>query len=180
MFCAKAPSSLTDQYTNSESCMAESGSPVFPFLAVGGYEGEEYTNSRALIMTFIVNNFADRNSEEFKKAEKWESKFLEIMGSHDGNLEFWDVAYFSERSIEDVIEEASLADLNIFVISYILIFLYIILALGRYQSMARIPIDAKITVAVCGIFMILLSAFAATGIFGWAGVASNMIGMVFK
>jgi len=179
LYCTKTPSSLTDKFTSSETCMAASGSPVFPFLAVGGFEGDEYSNGKALILTFMVRNFADRNTPQFKKAEIWETAFLNIMKDKVENqtFKYWDVAFFSERSIEDVIEEASAADMIIFIISYVLIFTYIMLALGKYESCKRLPIDAKITLATSGICMILLSAFAATGVFGWAGVASNLIVM---
>lgn len=177
LYCAKTPSSLTDKFTSGESCMAESGSPVFPFLAVGGYTDENFSDAKALILTFMVRNFVDRNSDDFKKAERWETAFLDIMKEKNNKFKYWDVAFFSERSIEDVIEESSQSDLIIFVISYVLIFAYIMVALGKYDSCSRIPIDAKITLALGGIFMILLSAFAATGVFGWANVASNLIVM---
>ena len=158
--------------------MADSGSPVFPFLAVGGYDGENYANGSALILTFMVRNFEDRNTVNFKMAEGWETKFLEIMKKHENSFEYWDVAFFSERSIEDVIEESSKSDMIIFVISYVLIFAYIMLALGKYQSLKRIPIDAKISLAVSGIVMIILSALAATGVFGWAGQGSKSSGRI--
>jgi len=179
LYCTKTPSSLTDKLTSGETCMAASGSPVFPFLAVGGYENEDYSTGKALILTFMVRNFVDRNAPQFKKAEIWETAFLNILKDKEAkkSFKYWNVAFFSERSIEDVIDEASAADMIIFVISYILIFLYIMLALGKYESCKRLPIDAKISLAISGICMILLSAFAAVGVFGWAGIASNLIVM---
>ena len=136
-------------------------------IAVSTFQG------KALIMTFIVRNVEDRNTKEFKMAEEWETAFLNIMKSK--TFKYWDVAFFSERSIEDVLVESSQSDAVIFIISYALIFLYIMLALGKYQSLKRVPVDAKVTLAVSGIVMIILSALAATGIFGWAGIASNVI-----
>lgn len=83
--------------------MADYGAPVFPFLAVGGYEGEwrssslrsegssvtttscffswpgdDYTNAKALIATFSLNNYA-RNNSKFKVAMQWEQEFLKIV-----------------------------------------------------------------------------------------------------
>ena len=54
------------------------------------------------------------------------------------------------------------------------------LALGKYESLKRIPVDAKVTLAISGIVMILLSALAATGVFGWAQIASNVIARVIS
>ena len=63
-------------------------------------------------------------------------------------------------------------------------------ALGKYSSCRRFPIDMKISLATGGIIIILASglfeifilfykkiALAATGVFGWAGIASNLIVM---
>jgi predicted RND superfamily exporter protein len=92
-------------------------------------------------------------------------------------LDFFDVAYFAERSIEDEIDATTESDLIIFIISYALIFLYITVALGKYTSLKRIPVDMKVSLATGGIIIILASALAATGVFGWARVASNLIVM---
>ena len=94
-----------------------------------------------------------------------------------GRLKNFDIAYFSERSIEDEIDATTESDLPIFIASYTIIFFYIMTVLGSYTTFKRIPVDMKITLAVGGILMILLSALAATGVFGWAQVASNLIVM---
>ena len=49
------------------------------------------------------------------------------------------------------------------------------IALGKYSRLRRVPIDMKVSLAISGIIVILAFAFAATGIFGWLGVASNLI-----
>jgi len=63
------------------------------------------------------------------------------------SLEYFNVAFFSERSIEDEIDAASAADIVIFIVSYSVIFLYITVALGKYSTCSRIPIDMKGTVS---------------------------------
>ena len=74
-----------------------------------------------------------------------------------GKLENFDVAFFAERSIEDEIDASSASDIIIFVISYLLIFVYIMFALGKYSSCRRFPIDMKISLATGGIIIILAS-----------------------
>ena len=60
-------------------------------------------------------------------------------------LEYFDIAYFCERSIEDEIDATSAADLKIFIISYLVIFLYIMFALGSYSTFVRVPVDMKVS-----------------------------------
>ena len=67
------------------------------------------------------------------------------------------MAFFAERSIEDEIDESSESDIIIFVVSYVVIFIYIMFALGKYSSCRRFPIDMKISLATGGIVIILAS-----------------------
>ena len=98
LFCLQTPSSLTDKYTNSEPCLSSSGTLVFPYLAIGGYQNEQYTQGKALIMTFVIKNHEDRDSNEFKNALRWEEEFLKLVKAESEKLEFWDLAFYSERN----------------------------------------------------------------------------------
>ena len=79
---------------------------------------------------------------------------------------FWN----RKRSIEDEIEEAASADLQIFIIAYSTIFVYLAIALGQYESIKTIPRDMKISLALSSIFMIFGAAFGSIGLFGWLGI----------
>ena len=85
-------------------------------------------------------------------------------------LKYWDLAFYSERSIEDEIEEAASADLQIFIIAYSTIFIYLAIALGQYESLKTLPRDMKISLALSSIFMIFGAAFGSIGLFGWLGI----------
>jgi Niemann-Pick C1-like protein 1 len=183
IYCARSPSSLgnkflvnnEDNFINGLPCAGDFGSPIFPYLAFGGYEEEDYWNGEAMIFNFINSNVEDKESEQFARVMAWEGEFIKIMSEKAPNLKYYDVAYFCERSIEDEIDATAEEDLGIFLIAYLVIFLYIMIALGKYSSLRRVPIDMKVSLAISGIIVILASAFAATGIFGWLGVASNLI-----
>ena len=97
LFCLQTPSSLTDKYTNSEPCLSSSGTLVFPYLAIGGYQHEQYTQGKALILTFVIKNYEDRDSKDFKNALRWEEEFLKLVKAESEKLEFWDLAFYSER-----------------------------------------------------------------------------------
>lgn len=54
--------------------------------------------------------------------------------TENGKPEFMDVAYTSERSIEDELDKESKSDILTIFISYIIMFAYIALALGQVRK----------------------------------------------
>lgn len=171
-YCTQAPSSVQDTTPLEQSCLGDYGGPVFPFVALGGFEDDEYYTSKALILSFLVNNIP-RDTVEFRMATAWEAEFLKIVQNW-GNPNFT-YAYFSERSIEDELVRQSQADLIIFAGSYIAIFIYITIGLGTYTSLKRVPVDSKVTLGLVGILVILGSVFASIGFYGYVGIATSLI-----
>ena len=60
--------------------------------------------------------------------------------------------------------------MQIFIIAYSTIFIYLAIALGQYESLKTIPRDMKISLALSSIFMIFGAAFGSIGLFGWLGI----------
>jgi Niemann-Pick C1-like protein 1 len=116
-----------------------------------------------MIFNFINSNVEDKESEQLARVMAWEGEFIKSMSEKAPKLKYYDVAYFCERSIKDEIDATAEEDLGIFLI------------LGKYSSLIRVPIDMKVSLAISGIIVILASAFVATRMFGWLGVASNLI-----
>ncbi|KAG9335483.1 hypothetical protein JZ751_004612 [Albula glossodonta] len=155
--------------------MADYGGPVFPFLAVGGYENEEYTSAEALVMTFSLNNY-QRGDPKFKLVEKWERMFLDIVQEYQRNPNTnFTLAYMAERSLEDEINRTTAEDIPIFMISYAVIFVYIAVALGEYSSFRRILVDSKFLVGLGGILVVGCSVLSAMGFYAWIGVPSSLV-----
>uniref|UniRef100_H2Z2C6 SSD domain-containing protein n=1 Tax=Ciona savignyi TaxID=51511 RepID=H2Z2C6_CIOSA len=119
------------------------------------------------IITFVVNNF-DKSDSRTKLVKAWEKQFLKFMGEWES--EHFDFAYFSERSPEDELERSSQTDLLVFAMGYLVIFIYIAVALGTYTS-----VDSKLTLGVSGILVILASVFTSIGFFGYIGYATSLI-----
>ncbi|XP_023603239.1 LOW QUALITY PROTEIN: Niemann-Pick C1-like protein 1 [Myotis lucifugus] len=157
------------------SCMADYGAPVFPFLAVGGYEGNDYSAAEALILTFSLNNYPP-GDPRLAQARLWEGAFLEEVRAFQrqmaGTLQ---VTFMAERSLEDEISRTTAEDLPIFAISYLVIFLYISLALGSYTSWRRMPVDAKVTLGLGGVAVVLGAVMAAMGFFAYLSVPSSLV-----
>ncbi|XP_077969319.1 NPC1-like intracellular cholesterol transporter 1 [Styela clava] len=172
LYCVQAPNSIQDTTELKQNCMGDFGGPILPYVAMGGYENDDYHSSIALIFSFMVNNYP-RDTIRFKMALAWEKEFLKIIQTWN-NTNFT-TAYFSERSIEDELVRSSQADLIIFAGSYVAIFLYITIGLGTYSSLARIPVDSKMTLGFAGILVILSSVFASVGFYGYIGIATSLI-----
>lgn len=60
------------------------------------------------------------------------SRFVEFMSTYENDL--FDFAYSAERSIEDGIQELSDAEFSTVVISYVVMFVYITIALGKFKG----------------------------------------------
>ncbi|CAL1616254.1 unnamed protein product [Knipowitschia caucasica] len=176
IYCVNSPLSFKDITDLGMSCMADYGAPVFPFLAVGGYNSEDdYTNAEALILTFSLNNFP-RTDPRFKVALQWETEFLKIVQEYQKNPKNnFTFAYMAERSLEDEINRTTAEDIPIFMISYAVIFVYIAVALGEYSSCKRILVDSKFLVGLGGILVVGCSVLASMGFYSWVGLPSSLV-----
>ncbi|XP_053575429.1 NPC1-like intracellular cholesterol transporter 1 [Bombina bombina] len=175
LYCVNSPLSFKDITDLELSCMADYGAPVFPFLAVGGYDNNQYSESEALILTLSLNNFA-RSDPRFDYVLLWEKEYLEILKEYKtnpkSNLSF---EYMAERSLEDEISRTTTEDIPIFTISYLVIFVYIALALGEYSSCSRVLVDSKVTLGLGGILVVLGSVLSSMGFYSYLGVSSSLI-----
>lgn len=76
-------------------------------------------------------------------AKNWEKAFIEFMKKYveEDMPDFMDIAFSSERSIEDELDRASKGEFLTVSISYLLMFIYISLALGEADSWSRIFVN---------------------------------------
>lgn len=58
--------------------------------------------------------------------------------------EMFDFAYSSERSIEDGIQELSDAEMGTVIISYVVMFVYITIALGKFKGIRNVLVSGNI------------------------------------
>ncbi|XP_058152663.1 NPC1-like intracellular cholesterol transporter 1 [Dasypus novemcinctus] len=175
LYCVNAPLTFKDGTNLALSCMADYGAPIFPFLAVGGYKGKDYSEAEALIMTFSLNNYP-AGDRRLAQAKLWERGFLDEMQAFQlRTAGKFQVTFMAERSLEDEINRTTAEDLPIFAISYIIIFLYISLALGSYSSRHRVLVDSKATLGLGGVAVVLGAVVAAMGFFSYLGVPSSLV-----
>ncbi|KAG7526301.1 Niemann-Pick C1 protein [Solea senegalensis] len=172
LYCVSAPATLNDTTPLHDPCLGTFGGPVFPWLALGGYEDTDYNNATALVITFPLLNYLN-DTEKLGKALAWEKEFIEFMKNFTNpNLT---IAFSAERSIEDEIDRESNSDISTIIISYVIMFIYISLALGHIQSCRRVLVDSKISLGIAGILIVLSSVTASLGIFSYAGIPLTLI-----
>uniref|UniRef100_A0A7G3ABJ9 Putative cholesterol transport protein n=1 Tax=Lutzomyia longipalpis TaxID=7200 RepID=A0A7G3ABJ9_LUTLO len=158
-------------------CFAPFGGPVEPGVALGGMpkpEGNEqpdYNLATAVTITFIVNNHAD--PDHLDLAMQWEELFINFLKNYESDI--MEIAFSAERSIQDGIQELSEAEMSTVIISYAVMFVYIMIALGKISGIRTFLLESKITLAVGGIVIVLVSVACSLGIFGYAGVSTTML-----
>jgi len=142
---------------------------MFPESTLGGFSKDKFSEAKAIIITFPVNNNLATN----KDALLWEKKFLNfIQNYHNPNMK---LAFKAERSIEDEIDRQSQSDIVTVAVSYLIMFIYILLALGDTQGYKSLLVDARFTLGFAGVFVVLLSVISSLGFFSFLGVPSTLI-----
>ncbi|KAF9419459.1 hypothetical protein HW555_003959 [Spodoptera exigua] len=156
---------------------------ILPAVALGGFlaPGEalskrsRFHEATALIITLLVNNKHDK--EQLKPALEWEKEFIAFMKNYTETEmpPYMDIAYTSERSIEDELERESQSDVSTILVSYFIMFAYIAISLGRFTGFSRLLIDSKVTLGLGGVTIVLASVVCSVGMFGFAGVPATLI-----
>ncbi|XP_044253675.1 NPC intracellular cholesterol transporter 1 isoform X1 [Tribolium madens] len=164
-------------------CLAPYGGPVDPAIAMGGFlqPGENlskqpnYQNATAVILTFLVNNY--HNKTKLSPAMEWEKAFVAFMKNWTATEkpDYMEIAFTSERSIEDELDRESQSDVVTILISYIIMFAYIAVSLGQVNTCSRLLIDSKITLGLGGVLIVLASVVSSVGLFGFVGLPATLI-----
>ncbi|XP_059616891.1 NPC intracellular cholesterol transporter 1 isoform X3 [Phlebotomus argentipes] len=163
-------------------CLAPYGGPVDPAIALGGFlkPGEvlsgqpHYERANTVILTFVVNNY--HNKSRLLPALEWEENYVKFMQDWvKGNKTNMNIAFTSERSIQDELKRESQSDVSTILVSYIIMFAYIAISLGHVEEFSRILIDSKITLGLGGVVIVLASVVSSVGLFGFIGVPATLI-----
>ncbi|KAI9281405.1 patched sphingolipid transporter-like protein [Umbelopsis sp. AD052] len=169
---------LQDCATQPSLCLPDFQQPLKPQMILGGYENNQYLTSKAMIVTFVLNNYVDE--DKIKMAEEWEKTLLRNVLTKLGSRPEWKdvrVSYSTESSLETELNESSNTDARTVIISYVVMFIYASIALGRFSSfnIRRIVVDSKFSLGVCGILIVVFSVMASVGIFSFTGKKITLI-----
>ncbi|CAC5359870.1 unnamed protein product [Mytilus coruscus] len=174
-FCVSAPASTQDTVGLNISCLATNSAPIFPWVAMGGYDGLNYQDSTAFVITILVNNHL--KDEDNEKAMAWEKVLIDFLKTRQNSLNMT-IAFNTERSIEDEINRESSSDIWTVLASYLIMFGYITITLGQYgmcENPQKLLIDSKITLGLSGVTNVLLSVAAFLGTYIIFGKPATLI-----
>ncbi|KAI7895499.1 sterol-sensing domain of SREBP cleavage-activation-domain-containing protein [Mucor mucedo] len=169
---------LHDCATQPSTCLPEFQQPLKPEMILGGYEGSNYTDAQAFIITYVLTNSVHAN--ETVKAEQWENTLLSSILTHLNGRPEWEgvrISYSTESSLEKELNKSSNTDAGTVMISYLVMFIYASIALGRLTSLnpRRLLIDSKFSLGICGILIVIFSVSTAVGIFSFTGKKITLI-----
>ncbi|XP_067212878.1 NPC intracellular cholesterol transporter 1 isoform X4 [Linepithema humile] len=173
---------VCSQNAYNPECLALYGGPVDPAIAVGGFlsPGQDlhnppYEKATAIILSILVNNY--HNKTKLSPAMEWEESFIAFMKNWTATRKpaFMDIAFTSERSIEDELNRESQSDIVTILISYVIMFGYIAVSLGQIRSCSRLLHDSKITLGLGGVLIVLASVICSVGLFGFIGIPATLI-----
>ena len=166
-------------------CRPAFGQPLRKEMIFGGWEETgDILDSKALIVTWVVNNHLEGTEEE-AEAIDWERslKGLLLAVQDEARERGLRLSFSTEMSLEQELNKSTNTDAKIVVVSYIIMFLYASLALGSttvaLKSLFSHPTNAlvqsKFTLGVFGIVIVLMSVSASVGLFSAAGIKVTLI-----
>ncbi|XP_053207752.1 NPC intracellular cholesterol transporter 1-like [Panonychus citri] len=169
---ATCPSNPTAENNGKFLCMKKGSIPLlYPEATLGGFSDEDFRKAQALVITFPVNNFND--SQLTSDTIAWEEGFINLVRNYSNSS--MKIAFKAEKSIEDEIDRQSQSDIVTIAVSYIIMFIYILLALGENSNISTLLVDARFTLGFVGVLIVLLSVLSSLGFFFFLGVSATLI-----
>jgi Niemann-Pick C1 protein len=174
---------LQDCATTPVNCLPEFQQPLNPKMVLGEYDGK-VLDSKAIITTWVVNNYAE-GTKELEKAMDFENvlKSTLLDAQLEAKARGLRLSFSTEVSLEQELNKSTNTDAKIVVISYIVMFLYASMALGStslgLRSIMNDPasalVQSKFMLGISGIVIVLMSVSASVGIFSAFGVKVTLI-----
>ncbi|KAI8341885.1 patched family-domain-containing protein [Chlamydoabsidia padenii] len=164
------------------SCLPASLQPLKPQMILGGFTTKDgqtkYMDAKAMVVTFVLRNSLDTG--DIDKAHDWEVSLLDNILSKVNDRPEWNgvrITYSTESSLEIELNQSSNTDGTTVAISYLVMFLYASMALGRFTSWQprRFMVESKFSLGVCGILIVVFSVSAAVGLFSFTGRKTTLI-----
>ncbi len=168
-------------FTVTKPCWSNIGVPIMKDVVLGDQRccdvvdgvnktlslcGKCNTVAGAGFITFLIKD--DPITQ--KRAELWEKEvFLKLLGSFQSSD--LSVSYMAQRSIQDELEVVSSQNTFVVIVSYVAMFIYISLAMGKFPD----PVHSRVLLGLQGICIVGGSVLCSLGVCSWAGLSITMI-----
>lgn len=159
-------------------CLPLFQQPLKKELLFGGYENSAILDSKALVITLLINNHQDDVLN--KNSQAWEAELEQFLLNLQ-NVAFEKglrLSFSTEISLEKELNKSTNSDIKIIVISYLIMFFYVSIALSNGFPNFQDPstfINTKILISFSGIIIVILSVLCSVGILSILGVKSTLI-----
>ena len=170
------------------ACRAATGAPVDPKVVLGGKKrknsGDEdqqhfsyANNSTAFIVTYPMSSEVDVRRD----VEAWETAFLHLAAGKLSQLvasKNLSLSFSAERSVGDELKRESGADVGTVAASYLIMLLYVALALGKIPKSASwrtVLVHGRVLLALGGVLIVAAAVAAALGLCGWLNIGATLI-----
>jgi Niemann-Pick C1 protein len=170
-------------------CMDQNGVPVMRNVVFGGLArdschqnpdpcGEATPRARALMVTFLLHNSPD-NATYTQHVEQWERDVFIGIAQQEGlslarrettvdyfvdgeeaSFDGMKLTYMAERSVADSLVVQTKQNAFVVVISYLVMFLYVSLSLGKFTH----PVYSRFGLGLTGILIVLLALGISMGV----------------
>jgi len=168
-----------------QQCLPEFQQPLKKELLLGGWQdSNDVTKAKAMIVTWVVNNYPE-GSAELASAMDWEKslKGLLLAVQEEAKERGLRLSFSTEISLEQELNKSTNTDAKIVVVSYIAMFLYASLALGStslalrtfLNTPSKALVESKFTLGALGILIVLMSVSASVGVFSAMGIKVTLI-----
>lgn len=156
------------------NCLPTFQQPLKPNLL---FDTNDVLNSKAFVVTILLNN--DLKDKKYtERVMKYESALKDWLLDLQTKNPDLNIAFSTEISLTEELNNSSNTDIKIVVISYLLMFLYASISLG-----GRVPITTNLKTLIHtrfllglgGIMIILLSVVSSLGFFALIGLKSTLI-----
>eukprot|EP01135_Chromosphaera_perkinsii_P003002 Nk52_evm24s232 gene=Nk52_evmTU24s232 len=190
-YMKKSPSGASDHIRDcitaggsGKTCVGTFGAPMNEMnVYFGAFTNDQFNESRALVHNYLLNNYDEKAKNG--PAEEWEKAFINLMKYESENNQDLDIAFYTESSVQLEIEAETYADVPIIALSYIVMFIYVSIALGRWpnslsgstfgQKVSYMLVGGKFILGMMGVVAVIFSVAATFGVFAWIGVPVSMI-----
>ncbi|KAI5964003.1 NCR1 [Candida theae] len=155
------------------NCLPSFQQPLKPALL---FDDSDISKATAFTVTVLVENNSS-NSTLIDDIVSYEHSFQAWAGQLQYNNLGLNVAFSTEVSLTEELNQSSNTDIRIIVISYVVMFIYASLALGGKLPTKSLKslVKSRFMLGLSGIIIILLSVTSSVGLFSMVGLKSTLI-----
>ncbi|GBG66859.1 hypothetical protein CBR_g70736 [Chara braunii] len=168
----------TQHYTSSIDCLSAFQAPMDPNVVLGGFRGKNFTDAVAFVITYPVDNDANKSDSRYSDALAWEAAFVDLAKNELTamvNKKGLTFAFSTESSVEAELKRESSADVLTIVVSYLVMFVYVSLTLGSVSKSLPLVVTSKAMLGLSGVLIVIVSVLSAIGLCSALGVKSTLI-----